>query len=269
MVSQDDVHFSIRRQCDLLNLPRSTFYHQPVSESEENLQLMRIIDEQFLKHPEFGRRMMTDWLALQGRVVNEKRVRRLMRLMGIEAIYRKPRTSIANKQHRKYPYLLRGLEITRPDQVWSTDITYIPMAGGFMYLVAIMDWYSRHVIAWQLSNTLEGTFCCDTLEEALETGKPEIFNTDQGAQFTSDAFTSRLEEQNIKISMDGRGRALDNVFIERLWRTLKYEHVYLKEYATVTDLRSGLSEYFHFYTRERPHQSLGGKTPWSVYDSAA
>ncbi|MDA1178023.1 MAG: IS3 family transposase [Planctomycetota bacterium] len=238
---------SIRQQCDLLGLARSTYYHQPATETAENLKLMRIMDEQHMKHPEFGRRMMTAWLALEGHDTNEKRIRRLMKKMGLEAIYRRPRTTIANKAHKIYPYLLRGLEVTYPNQVWCTDITYIPMASGFMYLVAIMDWYSRHVLAWQLSNTLEGSFCNETLEEALESGRPTIFNTDQGAQFTSQAFTSILEKWNIKISMDGRGRAIDNVFIERLWRTLKYDNIYIKGYETVVDLRSGLTDFFHFY----------------------
>jgi len=268
VVDASDRQMSIRRQCDLLGLARSTYYHQPATETTENLKLMRIMDEQHMKHPEFGRRMMTDWLALQGHDVNEKRVQRLMKLMGLQAVYCRPRTTIRNQAHKIYPYLLRGLEINYPDQVWCTDITYIPMAYGFMYLVAIMDWYSRHVLAWQLSNTLEGTFCNETLEEALEHRQPVIFNTDQGAQFTSQAFTSILEERRIQVSMDGRGRALDNVFIERLWRTLKYDNIYLKDYATVVDLRSGLTEFFHFYSQERPHQSLGGQTPWSVYNAA-
>lgn len=229
---------------------------------------MRIIDEQHLKRPTFGRRQMTLWLRNQGHQVNEKRVRRLMQLMGLEAIYCKPRTTLRNKQHKIYPYLLRDLEITRPNQVWSTDITYIPMEKGFMYLAAVMDWYSRHVLSWQVSNTLEGSFCIESLEEALSQAQPEIFNTDQGSQFTSATYTSILESNGIRISMDGRGRALDNVFIERLWRTVKYEEIYLKDYATVDDLISGLSEFFDFYSHERPHQSLNGRTPWSVYETS-
>jgi putative transposase len=260
---------SIRRQCELLGLARSTYYHTAAGENEENLRLMRVMDEQHLKHPVFGRRQMTRWLTNQGYQVNEKRVRRLMRLMGLEPIYCRPRTTIPNKEHKIYPYLLRDVEITRPNQVWSTDITYIPMAKGFMYLVAVMDWFSRHVLSWQVSNTLEGTFCIESLEEALAIGQPEIFNTDQGSQFTSAAYTSILESREIQISMDGRGRALDNVFIERLWRTVKYEEVYLKDYATVDDLIGGLTEFFRFYSRERPHQSLNGRTPWSVYQQAA
>lgn len=232
---------------------------------------MRIIDEQHLKHPHLGRLGMTQWLKLQGRCVNIKRVRRLMDLMGLRAIYPGPRTTTRNKEHTIYPYLLQDFKILRPNQVWSTDITYIPMEKGFMYLVAVLDWYSRHVITWRLSNSLEGTFCIEALEEALETSStlPEIFNTDQGSQFTSHAFTSLLKQREIQISMDGKGRALDNVFIERLWRSVKYEEIYLKEYATVADLISGLTEYFRFYSHERPHQSLNGCTPWSVYQQAA
>lgn len=230
---------------------------------------MRVIDEQHLKHPVFGRRQMTLWLNNQGYEVNEKRVHRLMRLMGLETIYCKPRTTTRHAEHKVYPYLLRGVEITRPNQVWSSDITYIPMEKGFMYLVAVIDWFSRHVLSWQVSNTLEGTFCIESLEEALTLGQPEIFNTDQGSQFTSTAYTSILESHHIQISMDGRGRALDNVFIERLWRTVKYDDVYLKNYATVADLISGLTEFFRFYSCERPHQSLNGRTPWSVHHQAA
>lgn len=230
---------------------------------------MRIMDEQHLKHPEFGRRMMTDWLALQGHPVNVKRVRRLMEKMGLEALYRRPRTTIRDKEHKVYPYLLRGVEITYPNQVWSTDITYIPMSKGFMYLVAIIDWFSRYVIAWRVSNTMEGTFCNETLEESLARDTPVIFNSDQGSQFTSHAFTSILQARQIQISMNGRGRALDNVFIERLWRTVKYDDIYLKDYETVDDLITGLTEFFHFYSYERPHQSLGGRTPWDVYQNVA
>jgi putative transposase len=226
------------------------------------------MDEQHLKRPTFGRRQMTLWLRNQGHEVNEKRVRRLMKLMGLEAIYCKPRTTLRNKQHKIYPYLLRGVEITRPNQVWSTDITYIPMEKGFMYLVAVIDWYSRHVLSWQVSNTLEGSFCIECLEEALSQAQPEIFNTDQGSQFTSATYTAILISAGIRISMDGRGRALDNAFIERLWWTVKYEEIYLKDYATVDDLISGLSEFFDFYSYERPHQSLNGRTPWSVYETS-
>jgi len=219
--AQDGGDISIRRQCDLLGLPRSSYYYEPASESEDNLRLMRIIDEQSMRHPTFGRRKMTDWLRLQGYEVNPKRIRRLMRIMGIFAVYQRPKTTLRNKQHKVYPYLLRDVPIKYPNHVWSTDITYIPMRRGFMYLVAVIDWYSRHVLAWEVSNSLEGSFCNDVLTAALATGKPEIFNTDQGSQFTSNTFTSILESHDIRISMDGRGRALDNVFIERLWRTVK------------------------------------------------
>jgi putative transposase len=270
MIEPDHPKLSIRRQCELLGVPRSSYYHEPHGETPENLALMRIIDEQHLKRPFFGRRQMTAWLRLEGYHVNEKRVQRLMRLMGLESIYPKPKTTLRHHEHRVYPYLLRNVEITRPNQVWSADITYLPLEHGFMYLTAVIDWYSRHVLAWQVSNTMETTFCLEALDEALATNaRPEIFNTDQGAQFTSEGFTSRLLTEGIQISMDGKGRAIDNVFIERLWRSLKYEDVYLKQYETVADLMKGLSEYFHFYSHERPHSSLSGKTPWSVYTTAA
>jgi putative transposase len=265
LVDAKHQEISIRRQCELLGLPRSSYYYEPASESEYNLHLMKLIDEQYMRQPTFGRRQMTDWLRLQSHAVNPKRIRRLMQKMGLFAVYQKPKTTLPNKQHKVYPYLLRDVAIVRPDHVWSTDITYIPMRRGYMYLVAVIDWYSRHVLAWEVSNSLEGSFCIDVLEIALENGKPEIFNTDQGSQFTSKAFTSILESHDVRISMDGRGRALDNVFIERLWRTVKYENIYLKDYETVDDLISGLDDYFRFYSRERPHQSLGGQTPWSVY----
>ena len=243
---------------------------QPATESEENLELMRVIDKQHTERPHMGRLSMTQWLNSNGYHVNIKRVRRLMDLMDLQAIYRRPRTTIPNKEHKIYPYLLNDVEIAFPNHVWSTDITYIPMEKGFMYLVAVIDWYSRHVLSWRLSNTLEGTFCIEALEDALDaaSARPEIFNTDQGSQFTSDKFTSVLDDHGVQISMDGKGRALDNVFIERLWRSLKYEEIYLKEYETVADLMSGLTDYFRFYSHERPHQSLDGQTPWSVYQLA-
>ena len=259
----------MKRQCELLGLPRSTYYYQAGEESEENLQLMRLIDEQYLRRPFFGSRKMTLWLGQQGYEVNRKRVQRLMRLMGIEAIYRKPRTTIRNVENKVYPYLLRNVEITHPDQVWSTDITYIPLRRGFMYLVAIMDWFSRHIVSWRLSNSLDTSFCLDALEESLSPTKPEIFNSDQGVQFTSMAFTSVLESHDIAISMDGRGRALDNVFIERLWRTIKYEDIYLKDYEDVDELYEGLTSYLAFYDRERPHQALDYRTPNEVYQTTA
>jgi len=226
---------------------------------------MRLIDEEHLKHPTFGSRGMTAWLCRQGEHVNRKRVQRLMRVMGIEAIYPRPRTTQRCPEHRVFPYLLRDLTIDRPDQVWSTDITYVPMPRGFMYLTAVMDWHSRYVLAWQLSNSLEGTFCLEVLEAALALGQPEIFNTDQGVQYTATSFVSRLQAANIAISMDGRGRALDNVFIERLWRSVKYECLYLHGFETVPLLEQGLTEYSEFYCHERPHQGLGNQTPAEVY----
>jgi putative transposase len=222
---------------------------------------MRLIDAKYMERPFYGWRPMTDYLRRQGYVVNHKRVRRLMRKMGLQAIYPKPRTSQSAEGHKIYPYLLRNLAITRVNQVWSSDITYVPMRRGFMYLVAVIDWFSRYVLSWRLSNTLDGQFCLDALQEALCMGKPEIFNTDQGVQFTAHAFTSALEEAEIRISMDGKGRALDNVFIERLWRTVKYEDIYLREYETVPMLYAGLDSYFQFYNHERSHQSLDYATP--------
>jgi putative transposase len=261
-----DPQWSIRQQCELLGLHRSTYYYQAATESAENLELMRMIDEQFLKTPFFGRRLMTLWLRRQGRQVNPKRVRRLMQIMGLEAVFPGKKTSVPAPGHRIYPYLLRGVPIVRPNQVWSTDITYVPIRGGFLYLVAVIDWFSRYVLSWELSNTLDVTFCLKALEDALERfGTPEIFNSDQGSQFTSDVFTGRLLAAEVSISMDGRGRALDNVFIERLWRTVKYENIYLKDYATGTETYEGLSEYFTFYDTERPQQSLDGHTPYEVY----
>ena len=256
---------SIRRQCELLGLNRSTLYYQEVIESEENAKLMRLIDEQYLRRPYYGSRRMTKWLVSQEYEVNRKRVQRLMRQMGLEAIYPKPRTTLANKEHKTYPYLLRDVQIGRPNQVWATDITYVPMARGFMYLVAIMDWYSRYVLSWRLSNSLESSFCIEALEEALSWQCPEIFNSDQGVQFTSVAFTGRLEARGVSISMDGRGRVFDNIFIERLWRTVKYEEIYLKDYDTVFQLRKGLVRYLDFYCHDRFHQSLEYRTPWDVY----
>jgi putative transposase len=230
-----------------------------------NLQLMRLIDEQYLRTPFYGWPRMTAYLRREGHAVNHKRVQRLMHKMGLQAIYPKPKTSTADKAHTIYPYLLRGLEIGRPNFVWSADITYVPMHQGFMYLVAIMDWFSRYVLTWQLSNTLDGYFCLDALQQALQQGRPEIFNTDQGAQFTANAFTACLQRAEIQISMDGRGRALDNIFIERLWRSVKYEDIYLKDYAAVPELAAGLADYFTFYNDERPHQSLDYRTPAEVH----
>jgi len=251
---------SIRRQCELLEMERSTYYHQPAEETPENLALMRAIDKEYTQRPFYGSRRLAAVLE-----VNRKRVQRLMRVMGLEAIYPRPRTTRRASGHRIYPYLLRNLEVTRPDQVWSTDITYIPLARGYLYLTAVLDWYSRYVLAWRLSSTLEGTFCLEALDEALSISQPEIFNTDQGSQFTSTAFTSRLEEHGIAISMDGRGRALDNAFIERLWRTVKYEEVYLQEYESGEDAQGSLKRYWRYYNRVRPHQSLGYRPPTELY----
>jgi putative transposase len=255
----------VRRQCELVGLSRATFYRQPSGETAFNLRLMRLIDEEYTRTPFYGYRKMTARLNLQGYEVNRKRVARLMRMMGLQAIYPGPRTSIAQPQHKKYPYLLRGLSITRPNQVWSADITYVPMPTGFMYLVAVIDWFSRFVLAWQLSNTLDGIFCRDALQSALAQGKPDIFNTDQGAQFTAHEFTDILETAQVQISMDGRGRALDNIFIERLWRSVKYEDIYLNDYPTVPALDDGLNDYFQLYNYERPHQSLDYRTPAMIH----
>jgi len=259
---------SIRRQCDLVGLNRASFYYQPAVETALNLELMRVIDEEYTRTPFYGYRKMTARLQQLGYAVNRKRVARLMGKMGLQAIYPRPRTSIADRQHKKYPYLLRGLQITRPNQVWAADITYVPLLHGFMYLVAIMDWYSRFVLTWQLSNTLDGVFCLEALQMALEKGKPEIFNTDQGAQFTAHIFAGELETHHIQISMDGRGRVFDNIFIERLWRSVKYEHIYLHDYSSVPALETGLGDYFQLYNYERPHQSLNYQTPADVHFSA-
>ena len=256
----------ITRQCKLLSLNRSTVYYPYQKGSESDLILMRRIDEMHLKRPFYGSRRIRDWLHDEGHDVNRKRVQRLMRQMGITALYPKRRTSKPGKGHKIYPYLLRNLVIDRPNQVWATDISYIPMAKGFVYLVAIMDWHSRKVLSWRLSNTMDSDFCIEALEEALSRyGRPEIFNTDQGAQFTSDAFTGVLKEAGIDISMDGKGRWIDNVFIERLWRSVKYEEVYLKAYETVAEARAGIGTYFQFYNSERRHQSMNRKTPDQVY----
>lgn len=259
---------SIRRQCELLGVPRSSFYFEPAEESPENLALMRIIDEQYLKRPTHGCRMMTDWLRLQGHTVNVKRIRRLMRLMGLSAVFPGRKTTVRNRGHKVYPYLLRGVEITHPNHVWSTDITYVPLSRGFVYLVAVIDWYSRCVLSWRLSNTMDTSFCVEALEEAFQFGSPVIFNTDQGSQFTSIEFTSRLLSRGISVSMDGRGRALDNVFIERLWRSVKYENIYLMNYDNVADVYRGLMDYFGHYNDERPHQAHKGQTPSSVYHAS-
>ena len=244
---------------------RSSLYYGPAAEAAENLRLMELIDREYTAHPFLGSRRLTKWLIEQGEEVNRKRVQRLMRVMGLEAIYPKPKLSAAGRGHRIYPYLLRNVSIQKPDQVWSTDITYVPLACGFMYLAAVIDWYSRYVLSWRLSNTLDGSFCLGMLEEALCRGRPEVFNTDQGAQFTAAAWTGRLESAGVAVSMDGRGRCLDNVFVERLWRSVKYEDVYLHRYEAVPQLAGGLRRYFGYYNEERLHQSLGYRTPGVVY----
>jgi len=266
MIETEPYKISIVNQCRLLDIARSSFYyrHQPIK--PEDLHLMKCIDAQYLKTPCWGSRSMRNHLRRQGYNINRKRVQRLMRIMGLEAIYPKPKTSRPHPDHTVYPYRLRNLTIARPNQVWAADITYIPMSRGFMYLVAVMDWYSRKVLTWRLSNTLDSSFCTEALHEALERyGPPEIFNTDQGALFTSEVFTAVLKEQTIQISMDGRGRAQDNIFIERLWWTLKYHYLYLHSFDNGTELRRGLLQWFAFYNHERFHQSLDNQTPDEVY----
>jgi putative transposase len=256
----------ISRQAKLLKISRSTIYYRSRPISDVDLMLMRRIDELHLNYPFAGSRMLRDMLSHQGLEVGRRHVRTLMRRMGIEALYRKPNTSKPGSGHKIYPYLLRGLAITRPNQVWAMDISYIPMARGFVYLAAVIDWFSRRVLSWRLSITLDTSFCIEALEEALsQHGKPEMFNTDQGSQFTSEAFTRRLKEEGIQISMDGRGRWADNVFVERLWRSLKYEHVYLHAYETVGEARNKIGRYFDFYNSRRPHSSLRAQTPDQVY----
>lgn len=269
-IDRDHDSLSIRRQCQLLNIHRSQLYYEPASESDENLLLMRLIDEQHLKTPFWGSRNMTVFLSKRThKAINRKKTQRLMRKMGIEGMAPGPSTSRRHPRHKVYPYLLRDVLVERPNQVWCSDITYIPLRRGFLYLVAIMDWYSRHVISWRLSNSLDVDFCLEALDEAFDHGTPEVFNTDQGAQFTSRPFTDRLLSRSIEISMDGRGRALDNVFIERLWRSVKYEDIYLKGYESGADCHKGLTGYFKFYSHERPHQSLDYRTPWEVHTSHA
>jgi len=256
---------SMVRQCRLLDISRSSLYYQPKGISEEDLIHMKLIDRQYLATPFYGARKIAACLKSQGHLVNRKSVRRLMCLMGLKAIYRRPKTSKPAPGHKIYPYLLGGMKITRPNQVWAADITYIPMARGFLYLVAIIDWYSRYVLSWRLSNTLDAGFCVEALEEALGKGRPEIFNTDQGSQFTGEAFTGFLKQHGIRISMDGKGSYNDNLFIERLWRSVKYEEVYLKAYQDGREARVGLGNYFRFYNAERPHQTHGYRTPAEVY----
>lgn len=261
----DHPELSIREQCRLLGLHRSNVYYDPVPETPENLQYMRMMDEEHMRRPFRGSHQMVDFFADHDITVNRKRIQRLMRKMGIEGISPKRRTTLKMEGHKVYPYLLRGLEINRPDQVWCCDITYIPMRLGFLYLVAVMDWFSRYVLSWRLSNSMDVDFCVEALEEAFQFGKPEIFNTDQGSQFTGREFTGMLKSQDIAISMDGKGRAIDNVMIERLWRTVKYEEVYLKDYESGVECRKGLESYFDFYRHQRKHSSLNRETPWAVY----
>jgi putative transposase len=264
-IDPEHSELSVRRQCELLNLNRASYYLMPTVESADNLALMRRLDELHLQYPFYGSRKLAYVLSQPRAPVNRKRVQRLMRVMGLEAVYQKPRTTRRDETHKIYPYLLRNLSIVRPNQVWSADITYVPMPSGFMYLVAVIDWFSRYVLSWRLSNTLDGTFCLEAIEAARRRGLPEIFNSDQGVQFTSRTLTGRWESWGVAISMDGRGRALDNVFIERLWRSVKYESIYLHEFATVPMLTQGLEEYFQFYCHQRPHQGLNNRTPAAVY----
>ena len=257
---------SVTKQCQLLELNRSTVYYRPKEISKQQLHLMRLIDEVHTKYPFYGSRRIRDWLEDQGLKVNRKQIQRLMRLMRIQAIYPKKRTTVPTKGHKIYPYLLKGLTIKYPNHVWAADITYIPMPRGFLYLVAIMDWHSRKVLAWRLSNSMDSSFCAEALGQAIQQhGTPEIFNTDQGAQFTAQGFTDLLKANNIAISMDGKGRWLDNVFVERLWRSLKYEEVYLKAYESVAEAKHAIAAYFEFYNTRRRHQSLDRQTPDSVF----
>jgi len=265
LIESDNTSISIHRQCELLKLNRSGYYYKPIGESALNLEIMGLLDKQYTTTPFYGVPRMHQYIRSLNYEVNIKRIRRLLRLMGLYAIYPKKRTSIPNKEHKIYPYLLKGFKINKPNQVWSTDITYIQMEKGFLYLVAIIDWYSRYVISWRISNTMETSFCIDALQEALSKGKPEIFNTDQGSQFTSIDFTNLLLDNEVKISMDGKGRYLDNIFVERLWRAVKYEYVYINSIKDGRELWNGLDDYFTFYNKKRFHQSLEYKTPYCVH----
>jgi putative transposase len=266
MVDRDHPVLSIVRQCELVLVNRSGLYHEPAGETALNLALMRLIDAQFMETPWYGSRQMARHLRREGHEVDRKRVRRLMAVMGLVPIYQRPRTTIPHPEHRIYPYLLRDLTIDRPNQVWCTDLTYIPMRRGFLYLVAIMDWWTRKVLSWRVSNTMDVGFCIETLEDALAShGRPEIFNSDQGSQFTSPQFTKVLQDAEIRISMDGKGRWMDNVFIERLWRSLKYEYIYLHAFETGSELRGGLTQWVGYYNARRPHSSLDGRTPDEAY----
>lgn len=265
MIEPKQKVISITRQCDLLALSRSAYYYVSGKDDCYNHQLMNLIDEQYTRTPFYGVAKMTAWLRRQGHFVNQKRVRRLMRLMGLEAIYPKPNLSKASPAHKKFPYLLKNMVIDHPDQVWAADITYIRMQQGFIYLVAIMDWFSRYVLSWEISITMDAGFCIDAMKRALQSSQPDIMNTDQGVQFTSAAFIGMLEDKDIKISMDGRGRAFDNIFVERLWRSVKYEEVYLHQYTTVSEARRNLEQYFRFYNTERLHEALDYRTPYEMY----
>lgn len=266
MIEPANANLSISKQCKLLSISRSSFYYEPKGESEMNFDLMRVIDKQFLETPFYGVRQMTWHLRNDGHLVNEKRIRRLMRLMSLMPIYQKPNTSKAAKGHKIYPYLLRGLRVDLPNQVWCSDITYLPMRRGFLYLVAVMDWHTRKVLAWRISNTLEAGFCVDALNEAIHKfGPPEIMNTDQGSQFTSFAWTDQLRRSGVRISMDGKGRFLDNIFVERLWRSLKYECVYLHAWETGSEAKAGVRKWIAFYNHKRPHSALGGQPPAVIY----
>ncbi len=269
MMEPDNNRISISKQCELLRLPRSSYYLDvQEDESEQNLKLMRLIDEEYTKHPFLGTRKMRDFLRRKGHKVNRKRVQRLMRIMGIQSVAPKPNTSKPMKKHKIYPYLLGGLDINYSNHVWCADVTYLRMPGGFVYLVAVMDWYSRNVLSWEVSITMDDSFCVSALERAIRIyGKPKIFNTDQGSQFTGDDFTDVLKNNEITISMDGKGRAMDNIMIERLWRSVKYEEIYLNEYSSVTVLKGNLKKYFLYYNTERTHASFGEVTPSEVYSA--
>lgn len=269
MIEPSNQQISVSRQADLLNLPRSSYYRWTEGgkgETDDNLELMQLIDEEYTRRPFYGTRKMRDYLRRTGYRVNRKRIQRLMRQMGLRSVAPTPNTSKPSPEHKVYPYLLREMDINRSNQVWCTDITYIRLRGGFVYLVAIMDWYSRKVLSWEVSTSMQGNFCVSALERALRLyPAPEIFNSDQGSQFTSKDFTDVLKDGGITISMDGKGRCMDNIFIERLWRSVKYEEIYLKEYETVEELRKSLAKYFHFYNQDRPHQTFGEATPVEIY----
>lgn len=269
MIEPEHPELSITRQCELLELPRSSYYRKPKPETVLNLRLMRALDELYLQYPFFGARQWIRWLRREGYQVNRKRIQRLMKLLGLEAIYRRPKTSAPHPEHRVYPYLLKGMIIDRPNQVWATDITYVPVQGGFAYLCAIVDWYSRCVLSWELSNTLDAKFCVEAVRRAIhQYGPPQIFNTDQGCQFTSAEFTQPLLAAGIKLSMDGKGRCIDNIFVERLWRTVKYEEIYLKSYTNLIEAHRQLAAYFDFYNQRRPHSALHDLPPAQLYQAA-